>query len=345
MAKGLRVADRRTSIADAVIATLAQHGSRGLTHRAVDQAAGLPQGSTSYYLRSRLSLLETAVERLAELDAAAVPAPAGADISTSLAAAVTALLDSGRDRLLARYELTLEAARRPELRRALNAGSQRVRDAVLHRLIDHGTPDAAQRADAVLALVQGLLLSEVTRGRGTPRSAADIRHALETVLGGPSEQPERPPDERAGVDRRDAPSIGASPGSASHLRIARPSRDLAAAEEFWVRGLGMDVLWRTAAAGEEHALLMLGWQHAAWHLELVEDLDAAQASKPTDEDLLVLHLGAPLHEDMAQRLLQAGGVPARPRNPYWQRWGTTYVDPDGYILVLSHRSWSWITPG
>lgn len=30
----------------------------------------------------------------------------------------------------------------------------------------------------------------------------------------------------------------------THIRIARPSRDLAAAERFWVHGLGLDVLWR-----------------------------------------------------------------------------------------------------
>ncbi|MHB8296804.1 MAG: VOC family protein, partial [Acidimicrobiales bacterium] len=27
------------------------------------------------------------------------------------------------------------------------------------------------------------------------------------------------------------------------------------------------------------------------------------------------------------------------RNPYWDRWGVTIEDPDGYRLVLSHRTW------
>lgn len=55
-----------------------------------------------------------------------------------------------------------------------------------------------------------------------------------------------------------------------HLRIARPSRDLAAAERFWVGGLTLDVLWRATAAGPGgHDLLMLGWPDAHWHLELV----------------------------------------------------------------------------
>lgn len=31
----------------------------------------------------------------------------------------------------------------------------------------------------------------------------------------------------------------------THIRIARPSRDLNAAERFYTDGLGLDVLWRT----------------------------------------------------------------------------------------------------
>ena len=61
----------------------------------------------------------------------------------------------------------------------------------------------------------------------------------------------------------------ARPLSASHLRIARPSRDLDQAENFWVRGLGLQVLHRASPDAEGgHALLMAGWPEAAWHLEL-----------------------------------------------------------------------------
>ena len=57
-------------MADAAIAVLADHGGRGLTHRAVDQAAGLPPGTTSNYARTREALLTLALTRIAELDAA-----------------------------------------------------------------------------------------------------------------------------------------------------------------------------------------------------------------------------------------------------------------------------------
>jgi catechol 2,3-dioxygenase-like lactoylglutathione lyase family enzyme len=132
------------------------------------------------------------------------------------------------------------------------------------------------------------------------------------------------------------------PGPDSHLRLARPSRDLAAAEHFWVHGLGLEALWRSQAVDAEggHALLMLGWPDAAWHLEFVGDPNRASGSEPSEEHLLVLYLGGQVDADVEQRLLETGGRHVRARNPYWDRWGTTIADPDGYRLVLSHRTWS-----
>lgn len=66
---------------------------------------------------------------------------------------------------------------------------------------------------------------------------------------------------------------------------------------------------------------------------------AATSSAPSEEDLLVLDVGGPLDIDTVDRLVQAGGTVISARNPYWDRWGITIVDPDGYRLVLSHRTW------
>ena len=52
--------------------------------------------------------------------------------------------------------------------------------------------------------------------------------------------------------------------STVHVRVARPSRDLAAAERFYVDGLGLTVLWRsTERVPGEHDLLMVGTPGAA----------------------------------------------------------------------------------
>ena len=76
---------------------------------------------------------------------------------------------------------------------------------------------------------------------------------------------------------------------ASHPRVARPSHDLQASERFWVDRLGLDVLLRADSSAEGgHALLMVGWPDAAWHLELVGDPEDETPATPTEEDLLVL---------------------------------------------------------
>ncbi|MEU3949584.1 VOC family protein [Streptomyces sp. NPDC029526] len=130
--------------------------------------------------------------------------------------------------------------------------------------------------------------------------------------------------------------------AAAHIRIARPSRDLWAAEEFWVSGLGLDVLFRRAADGTpgDGSLLMVGWPDAAWHLELVHDPAAPMEPRPTPEDLLVVYLGEPVPDALVARLERHGGTRVPAHNPYWDTWGVTVRDPDGYPLVLSTRSWS-----
>ncbi|MFE0460464.1 VOC family protein [Kitasatospora sp. NPDC058965] len=125
------------------------------------------------------------------------------------------------------------------------------------------------------------------------------------------------------------------------LRIARPTADLAAAERFWVAGLGLAELWRhrgTGAVGD-HSLLMAGLPGAAWHLELVHDPEQAAAARPGPEDLLVLYLGEPAPAELLARLTEHGGTVVPARNPYWDAWGTTVRDPDGHLLVLSSRDW------
>ncbi|MHC0428969.1 VOC family protein [Streptomyces sp. O3] len=128
----------------------------------------------------------------------------------------------------------------------------------------------------------------------------------------------------------------------SHIRIARPSRDLAAAERFFVQGLGLSVLYRAEGgdAAGEHDLLMLGWPDAAWHIELVHAPDAPVGPRPTDEDLLVVYLDEPVPDELTARLERHGGQRVVSPNPYWNAWGVTVEDPDGYRLVLCTRAWS-----
>jgi catechol 2,3-dioxygenase-like lactoylglutathione lyase family enzyme len=130
----------------------------------------------------------------------------------------------------------------------------------------------------------------------------------------------------------------------SHLpiRIARPVRDLHTSEEFYVRGLGLQMLYRAdgdASLGERD-LLMVGPAGGFWHLELTASATALVEPAPTPEDLLVIYLGQPVPEESVERAVKHGGTVVPAHNPYWDRWGVTVVDPDGYRLVLSSRTWA-----
>jgi hypothetical protein len=61
---------RIDEVGDAAIVVLAEQGTRGLTHRAVDTAADLPPGTSSNYARTRAALLMLTLRRIAVLDAA-----------------------------------------------------------------------------------------------------------------------------------------------------------------------------------------------------------------------------------------------------------------------------------
>jgi len=190
---------RRALIADAAISTLARDGMRGLTHRAVDRTAGLPEGSASYYFRTRQALLQATVERLAELtttdmlasaalvDSAAVPpppAPELTDFGALAAVLVESWLTSGRERQLARYELSLEATRQPELRQTLVTTGAAIRAVIAGRFAAAGVPEPHQRAADFAAFIDGLLFDQIAGAGNRELTARDVRAAIDTLLAG-----------------------------------------------------------------------------------------------------------------------------------------------------------------
>ncbi len=124
-------------IADAAVHLIATEGLRALTHRAVDTAAGLPQGSTSYYAQTRAALLELVAHRLAERSladlrtlfgalAAAQPEsdPRAQDEQlTELLAAFAGRLVDRSDDMRARYALVVDFVDREPLRGILTSRS------------------------------------------------------------------------------------------------------------------------------------------------------------------------------------------------------------------------------
>ena len=182
---------RRAEIADAAIDTLARDGMRGLTHRAVDRAAGLPDGSVSYYFRTRRALLQATLERLVELDitdmlaSPGIPALPGRGLDAfadTTAIAVESWLTAGRERQLARYELTLEATRRPELRHALVAAGAEIRAMVARQFAAAGVRQPDQRAADFVAFLDGLVFDQTAGAGARNLTRTDLRAAIGALL-------------------------------------------------------------------------------------------------------------------------------------------------------------------
>ena len=184
-------------MADAAIAVLAGHGARGLTHRAVDQAAGLPPGTTSNYARTREALLTLTLTRIAELDAADGAAglygtgisesgmPGSEWLTDGLARMLyRRIIEPGRRRrFLARLELAFEATRRPELRAVYDEMGRGFRTEAARLLAAAGSAHPERDAWTLIAWVEGTAFYALAGAGGAAiPSLAELRAQVTGLL-------------------------------------------------------------------------------------------------------------------------------------------------------------------
>jgi catechol 2,3-dioxygenase-like lactoylglutathione lyase family enzyme len=127
--------------------------------------------------------------------------------------------------------------------------------------------------------------------------------------------------------------------SGATLRVARASERLDALTTFYVDGLGFQVL----AQFQDHAGfdgVVLGSPHAPYHLEFTHQRGSHAPPPAHPESLLVFYL--PDEADWrasVARLRAIGAEPVAALNPYWDRAGLTFEDPDGFRVVLQNAAW------
>jgi DNA-binding transcriptional regulator YbjK len=190
---------RRRALADAAIKILGTRGIHQLSHRCVDETAGVPGGTTSNYFRNRDELLQAAARRIVDLHLEDVEEDIGGAVRTAadeldqegLAGLIGQSLyraaTQRRTRFRAMFELLLEATRRPALGHTLSGIATGTLQTIggHHRTLGFTTsPDQAQ---ALMTLYGGTLFALVT---GPPQSVTpDItrtlaRYMINGVMGG-----------------------------------------------------------------------------------------------------------------------------------------------------------------
>ncbi|WP_255361692.1 MULTISPECIES: TetR/AcrR family transcriptional regulator [unclassified Mycobacterium] len=178
---------------------LGANGVHGVSHPKVDDHAGVPAGTTSFYFRTRKALVHAMATRLAELDVAdfSMMAELAENHATQFAgtaglARIVMYVNSEPwlTRAKARYELALLAGRDPELAAALNESADRLyalaRSVVTQWHAADSAPDpdlVDDQATATLAFINGIMLTFVA-GQPAVDDAERLDRLIQGVIAG-----------------------------------------------------------------------------------------------------------------------------------------------------------------
>jgi DNA-binding transcriptional regulator YbjK len=185
---------RRAALLDAAIEVLAREGARGLTFRAVDTEAQVPNGTASNYFSNRDDLFTQVGLRFYErlepdpgMMAAALEGPRDRDRVTELMHDLVDRVSDFRSGYLALLELRLEATRRPELRRLL---TERIRADVEANIAYHeksGLPGDASTVVLLYLALNWLILERLTLPDIFPEDQIHdlVTEVVERILPGP----------------------------------------------------------------------------------------------------------------------------------------------------------------
>lgn len=182
--------ERRALLADAGLEVLANDGARGLTHRAVDRAADVPQGTTANYFKTRDRLLGALADRvfervapeparMAELDAV----PPGVEASIAYIEYIVERTTREPAVMRALFELRLEASRRPELATSLHATLARNFRLDVEFNEQAGSPGGVLEIAMLRYAIDGLLFELLTVSLDTGLdSSVVVRELVERLL-------------------------------------------------------------------------------------------------------------------------------------------------------------------
>lgn len=180
---------RRRQILAAATTVLAQQGNRGLTHRAVDREAGLPEGSSSAYFRTRDALLRALGDVVADRLAADVAA-LGARLASCPGDHERAVAEVSRlfsrwlgepDLLAARLELTVAATRDPGLAERFTQWRDDL-VGMVRGVMEAADEDGGASAETLVASLDGVLLASLLLPRRRRRTF--VSDSVEQLLSG-----------------------------------------------------------------------------------------------------------------------------------------------------------------
>src|SRR5947209_1930477 len=163
--------ERRVRLLEEALRLVGQSGLGGVTHRSVEQAAGAPHGSVTYWFGSRERLISALVDWLcdeSERQARTIATPVQHQIAAgepldvdAIAAALSAWIDGAAVHHLARMELELQGARDPAHAERMTKAAQVFWDMCAGIALGLGSENPARDGRALAVMLDGVLLDRL----------------------------------------------------------------------------------------------------------------------------------------------------------------------------------------
>ncbi|MBV9605720.1 MAG: TetR family transcriptional regulator [Solirubrobacterales bacterium] len=184
--------ERRSRLLEEALRLLSEAGLGAVTHRSVEQAAGAPHGSVTYWFGSREGLISALIDWLceeSERQVRAIATPVRQQLAAGQALDVEAItsgltqwMDGTAAHHLARMELELQGAREPAHAARMTAAAQVFWDmcAAIAEGLGSDDPDGDGRAMA--AMLDGILLDRLAH---PPQDQGVVAASVRWLLAGP----------------------------------------------------------------------------------------------------------------------------------------------------------------
>ncbi len=184
--------ERRARLLEEALHLVTRSGLGAVTHRSVEQAAGAPHGSVTYWFGSREGLISALIDWMCEeserqVRAIATPVQqqlaAGETLDVeAISHALAAWMDGAAPHHLARMELELQGAREPAHAERMTRAAQVFWDMCAAIAEGLGSDDPARDGRAMAVMLDGVLLDRLAH---PPQGLDVVAASLRWLLTGP----------------------------------------------------------------------------------------------------------------------------------------------------------------
>lgn len=123
-------------------------------------------------------------------------------------------------------------------------------------------------------------------------------------------------------------------------RVARHTEQLEEMISFYTENLGLKVL----GSFEDHDSydgVFLGKENMDWHIEFTSS-NSRVNRKFDEDDMNVFYVDSEIEFQKITDTFRKNKIePIVAKNPYWEKNGKTYLDPDGFRIVISTNKMSF----